>query len=426
MAISCIGFDAEWQYPAITERHAYKQCMHFLHDYEEDIVYFGFPWATLIDILHTKGEKEASSLLSSLDTSIAKLNDRGKIERVTVCQHIKMIDYIHLFHRAGIDHIFWPHAIQNSFSYPLKLKNIKIHPFPLFPVQYDDDFNLLKETIKDEEKYLFSFVGAKSNPGYLTKSRDIIIDTLSNVPEGLVVSRDTWHYNRVVYDHQIHKKTDLKKDDHIDQSASNEFRQVLKKSIFSLCPSGSGPNSIRLWESIGFGVIPVILADTLQLPGNIKIWKDAAVFCEETEQAIKELPNRLKNIAKKPDILNKKRQALKQIWLLYGPDCFIYDIKKMFLEFTPKEINIIQSASNHSYEQLLEIANIAINNTRETNAADIFILGCCCRARMDSDFFLGMYYTNSNFKNAYKLLIGKSKYGKLMTQIIKLKGISLI
>jgi len=49
-----------------------------------------------------------------------------------------------------------------------------------------------------------------------------------------------------------------------------------------LCPSGSGPNSIRLWESLAAGAIPVVLADTLELPAH-PLWKDAVVFLPEAE-----------------------------------------------------------------------------------------------------------------------------------------------
>ena len=34
------------------------------------------------------------------------------------------------------------------------------------------------------------------------------------------------------------------------------------------CQNGSGPNSIRLWESMACGAIPVILSDMLDLPNH--------------------------------------------------------------------------------------------------------------------------------------------------------------
>ena len=43
---------------------------------------------------------------------------------------------------------------------------------------------------------------------------------------------------------------------------------LLLNSKYTLCPSGSGPNSIRLWESLACGSIPIILSDTLDLPSH--------------------------------------------------------------------------------------------------------------------------------------------------------------
>ena len=31
--------------------------------------------------------------------------------------------------------------------------------------------------------------------------------------------------------------------------------------VFSLCPEGAGPNTLRVWESLAVGAIPVILVD---------------------------------------------------------------------------------------------------------------------------------------------------------------------
>jgi hypothetical protein len=41
---------------------------------------------------------------------------------------------------------------------------------------------------------------------------------------------------------------------------------VLSDSRFALCPAGSGPNTLRLWESLAIGSVPVVLSDTHELP----------------------------------------------------------------------------------------------------------------------------------------------------------------
>ncbi len=75
------------------------------------------------------------------------------------------------------------------------------------------------------------------------------------------------------------------------------YASNLQRSVFALCPSGSGPNSIRLWEALCFGAIPVILADHLWLPGNAELWQQAALFVPETEEAVAALPGRLEALA---------------------------------------------------------------------------------------------------------------------------------
>ena len=79
---------------------------------------------------------------------------------------------------------------------------------------------------------------------------------------------------------------------------TNTYNLILLNSRYSLCPSGSGPNSIRFWESLAIGSIPILLADTLDLPkinkNNLNYdWKDAIIFLQE---------NQLENIN---EILNK-------------------------------------------------------------------------------------------------------------------------
>jgi len=65
-------------------------------------------------------------------------------------------------------------------------------------------------------------------------------------------------------------------------------------SRYSLCPSGSGPNSIRFWESLAVGSIPVLLADTLDLPKCFE-WYKAIIRLPEKD--LKLLPGILKNIS---------------------------------------------------------------------------------------------------------------------------------
>ncbi|MEY8802414.1 exostosin family protein [Leisingera sp. XS_AS12] len=316
-----LAFDKEWQFPAITEQHAFHQ-LRDLGAVPQGVTYIAYPWATLIDKLQTKAP-DAPAYLQKFHDFIKRIP--ADTIKITVCQHIKMKEYMDLFEESGISRIFWSHCTHEDLK---SAGGPDVCPFPLYPVQVT---KMTEEYTQSERPFLFSFIGAKSNKYYLTEARAWILELLSDCPEGLIIGRDSWHYNKVVYDHQVFRKS-KKSDELINQSASEQFKASLAQSVFSLCPSGSGPNSIRLWESLGAGAIPVILADTYAPPGNPELWEQAAVFCRETPEDIRNLPARLQEIASDPEALARMRHAGRQLWALYGPHSFIYDLQKFMLE----------------------------------------------------------------------------------------------
>jgi hypothetical protein len=411
---SILAFDSDWQYPAITEQHAYSQCLKLLPSIP-NILYLAFPWATLIDQLMRK--VSADRLVAALEYVQGQTKDAKAV--ITVCQHIHMLKFQHLFAQAGITHIFWTHAVQGQNFLPA-YKNIHILPFPLFPVQTPD---FAKKPNK--KKLLYSFVGAKANQWYLTESRNNIIDNLSSDGRGLVVGRDQWHFNKIVYDHQIHSKVDVNHE-LINQDASAQYKRVLEDSIFSLCPSGTGPNSIRLWESICYGSIPVVLADTYLPPGNKALWEEATISCQETLEDILALPDYLEALARDEALLARKQHALRQLLLMYGPDCFVYDIQKLFLSL----INEIEySMAAPLYSTLLHLASeIDRGVAASGQILDIFILGCSSRALVEPSTFMAHYSQNKEFRNAYKKAIAAcgSKYAGAMLRALTYRQLTLV
>ena len=110
---------------------------------------------------------------------------------------------------------------------------------------------------------------------------------MSNYSNTFIVERDEWHYQGMVY----------RNDSNTNTNNEIEYKNILAESIFSLCPSGTGPSSIRIWESMSYGSIPVILADTLILPiiPNIN-WNDFFIIWKEKDINI--LYDYLNNIKK--------------------------------------------------------------------------------------------------------------------------------
>ena len=421
-----LSLNTLWQKPAITELHAYN-CIRENAFIPIGAAYIGFPWATLIDTLNLQADTSLPKQnldflvqsLACLESEVEKIKTASH-RVVTVCQHIRLMDHIPMFHKVGVTDIFWSHAVK-EIDDPGKLGGIRIHPFPLFPVQYKSGY----EDCKSRD-LLFSFIGAKGDSGYLSNSRKYIIDYLSSVPGSLVVSRDQWHYQREVYDNQIYNREE-NPENTVDAAKSIEFSSALMRSCFSLCPSGTGPNSIRLWESIGFGAIPVILADTYLPPGDPKLWNEAVVFCEETAEAIMALPAKLDQMAKDPDILSRKRKAMKQLWMLYGPDNFIYDIHRLFLELAQPAPQAIATPIHASMDDLLLLSG-SIDKNSSPESLKFFMLSCTTRAMRDPQGFKKLIESNRIASEALALSfkMGNPKDVEMARRVFQHRNIDCI
>lgn len=253
--------DDDWQKPNITEYQFYKL---FLNEKNIPMNYFAFPWATLIDNPHISNSKIDNNKL----INIANNYRVEKKNCFTVIQHIFFRKYLELIKNIGIKYILTPHKQPDDIDLE-KEYDIVIIPISLYPVQH------CTTTIKpiNERKYLMSFIGSYSSTIYLTNIREQIYDKLSNHPDCYIVRRYGWHYNNPVYKN---KKTNV--------SDEIEYKNIMEETKFSLCPSGSGPNSFRIWESMSFGSIPVILADTLILPEIKNInWKCFFIIWKEKD-----------------------------------------------------------------------------------------------------------------------------------------------
>jgi hypothetical protein len=136
--------------------------------------------------------------------------------------------------------------------------------------------------------------------------------------DAYVAIRKIWHYEAAVYGEQIGQQETPQEVVASIAHDRDEYDAVLLDSIFSLCPSGSGPNSIRLWESLGFGCIPVLLSDSLRLPGTNEEWDEAIVRIPETRAATSTIPAVLESISRQPERLIRMQQAGRRLWLRYG------------------------------------------------------------------------------------------------------------
>lgn len=310
-----IIYDHLWQSPAITEKYAFD-CIK--KSPPKNQIYVAFPWATFIDYLQT-GKKIPQELYDAYESLVLIKKPKEKFF-ITVCQHIFAEKYLNIFKACGINQLYWTHAAQESNFF-----NINILPFPLFPVIRPDadNLDLIDTIIKDIP---CSFIGAYDKKYYQSDIRRRIFD-FDKWPVGTIISeRNEWHYQQLVYSQQLDGNELDKNIQSSLKQKENEFKDILKRSLFSLCPSGSGPNSIRLWESLAYKSIPIIFSDNLILPGDINLWNDAAFFFEESEKGLHKFIELLPKLLTDNLQIKRKQEACSELYSLYGPANFIYDI----------------------------------------------------------------------------------------------------
>lgn len=312
-----LAFPYAWQYPAKTEEWAYSRCLADLPD-NRFVQVVCFPWATLVDLLRSGEQGKAETFLNALRLTPPRIT----LLRVTICQHIYMHDLLPFFKQLKITDVFWSHTLLNEPT----IEGIRIHPFPLYPVRCAGMLTETRKALKplSQRRFLYSFVGAYQAGLYLTPVRQWLFN-LPAAKSCLIERRNAWHYDKHVYGEQIAGVPVPADQLQLYEQLNEDYEAILRDTVFCLCPSGSGPNSIRLWEALGFGCIPVVLSDTLRLPGDKALWQEATLQLRECEDELKALPATLHSLSLKQFSVS----ATQTLWHRYGPDDFIYDICRL-------------------------------------------------------------------------------------------------
>lgn len=304
-----VAYNAAWQYPARTEYAAYIAARQLDNERLKSFTYLGFPWASLIDSFQSS-RLNRWEVLQALTDCIEKNQRQGRV--VTTCQHIYALNYIHLFQLFGVTDLFFPHKLISHSIF----NGMRIHPFPLFPVQASPP----GFEAKKDRQYLASFIGAYNSNVYLTDVREHIFQLEGKDPQIKIVKRDRWHYDRTVYDLQM--KGSLGSHSEIEKEKANEheYKKLLADSFFSLCPSGSGPNSIRLYESMTYGSIPVVLAAGLDLTYLHAELQDIIIVDDDTSAGLLRALERLQAARKEEEsTIDEKGRALIELRQTYEP-----------------------------------------------------------------------------------------------------------
>lgn len=257
--------DLFWQYPVITEKTFYLQN-------KDDPHCLSIPWATLIDT-----PTNLQYLIKRINGYCNKTEDYNYY---TCCQHIYYSKIIPICKFLGITKVYSPHK-QKGLDV---IEGVEIIACPLYAVNYEDitrnkEFkNIDFET--NPRKFLYSFMGGYQSAQYISKIR---LDIFKIPPRDDIFIENTgdWHFNKIVYNIKQNKKLEENKtQEHV--SKTELYNIILMSSRFSLSPSGSGPNSIRFWESLAVGAIPILLSDKLELPKHPD-WDKAIIILKEDQ-----------------------------------------------------------------------------------------------------------------------------------------------
>ena len=274
-----------WQYPVITEKTFYEQN-------KEDLDYVGIPWATVLDKRYDV-KQIAEKLTPLLPGNVY----------YTCCQHISFRNLIPLFRYLNIKTVFSPHKkVGECF-----ISGVEIKACPLYAVNVEDSSRqsmFVNVNYEEVERPLwFSFIGGYQKD-YLTTVRERLFQKYDSDPrkEILVKHSGDWHFNEVVYNRLQNKEgTQQLSTRHLTNT--EVYNKTLLQSRFSLCPSGTGPNSIRFWESLAVGAIPVVMSNQLELPQH-SLWKEAIVVVSENN--IEELEEKLESITLERERIMRK------------------------------------------------------------------------------------------------------------------------
>lgn len=240
----------------------------------QDVTYVAVPWTAL-------KKKNKLDLVKNIRVA------RG----CTVCSDIYYETFFPLFKQIGIDTLFTPHA-----QIAKTCDGITIVPFPHFALHVPTD------TIQKD--LLYSFVGINTKESVRGK-----ITQLEQKPDTVITLRPK-NFKLTNKEHQ-------------------EYVDILARSRFSLCPRGTGPSTIRFWESLQAGAIPVVLADAMLLPDGFD-WNSCVIRIPEKK--LLEVDTIIRAIS--PDKEERMRALCLQAYKQYSGDNFVSVIRNYYATYT--------------------------------------------------------------------------------------------
>lgn len=223
-----------------------RECFDQLKEYDN---YIAIPWTQILNShwLRFPGNIGRNSFLKEL--SNYKIQTENNF---TVCQHDSFKQLELYFKHLNITKVFCTlHSVNDT------MQGIDLIPISF---AFNDIFD---HNVK--KNILVSFMGAyTTHPIRGLLKKNIIGDTF--------IYRDTYHVE------------DLNQD---KEKEEEEYKDMLERSIFSLCPRGSSPSAVRFWECLSAGTIPILMSDEWALPD----WDWGNTIVQIPEREVSNLDN---------------------------------------------------------------------------------------------------------------------------------------
>jgi hypothetical protein len=225
--------------------------------------YVGLPWATYIDkkALPEEALRELQTRLAGLHEFVQSMGWQLSVH--TVCQQIHWRRLVPQFVACRITDLHLSHATTDidpvREGWPLR-----VHSWPLIAPNVEDPSRRAGLVIgkpPGQRRYMASFIGAHM-AHYRSDVRLRLAEAAATAKRAdvLLEVSGLWHFNHVVYKEQVAGKALDSAERVSHDEATRRYNEVLSDSVFSICPEGAGPNTLRVWESLAVGAIPVILA----------------------------------------------------------------------------------------------------------------------------------------------------------------------
>ena len=288
-----------WQFPAITERLALERHAELKGpewrqgDAAPIQTYLGLPWASYIDTKNVPDSvRQVFGVRMRGYRALADewgLQWGREVVVHTVCQHIYWERLLPLWAELGITDLHLSHCEPGSMAIAEKF-GLRVHSWPLAAanvVNPERREGLALGKKLEDRGVLASFIGAHM-PHYRSDVRLRLRDEAARETRRDVVFElnDDWHFNPAVYEAQIKGVSLSVEQETAERNAMVRYNALLSDSVFALCPEGAGPNTLRLWESLATGTIPVVIVEDWvwpPVPGEGLCWEDCVITLRRNE-----------------------------------------------------------------------------------------------------------------------------------------------